>query len=61
MAKKQFVKCTISYWLDVFTKKNNLSLSNVLQNALIDLYQERKEKLHDIEEVLKELKIELNK
>lgn len=32
--------CTIPYWLDVFAKKNNLSLSNVLQNALIDLYQE---------------------
>lgn len=36
--------CTIPYWLDVFASKNNISLSSLLQDALINLYQESQNK-----------------
>ena len=34
--------CTIPYWLDTFASKNNISLSHVLQSALLNLYQDTK-------------------
>ncbi len=34
--------CTIPYWLDIYAKENNLSLSAVLQNALLNIYQENR-------------------
>lgn len=32
--------CTIPSWLDTFASKNQLSLSEVLQNALIGIYKQ---------------------
>ena len=35
--------CTIPYWLNTFASKNNISLSQVLQNGLLNLYQDKKD------------------
>ena len=32
--------CTIPSWLDTFASKNQLSLSEILQNALIGIYKQ---------------------